>query len=111
VFGLGAGEILLIAVFALIFIGPKKLPELAKNLGKSLREFQKAKDELLHQVHTNDKDQALAEKVETNTTQPVDAQADEGHGDEANPIADDSSNATVNSDLEETETKSEEKQS
>lgn len=46
-FGLGAGEILLILLFALIFIGPKKLPELAKGLGKGIREFQKAKDDLL----------------------------------------------------------------
>jgi TatA/E family protein of Tat protein translocase len=51
-FGLGAGEILIILAFALIFIGPKKLPELARNLGKSIREFQKAKDELLTQVNT-----------------------------------------------------------
>lgn len=49
-FGLGAGEILIILVFALIFIGPKKLPELAKSLGKGLREFQKAKDELMNHV-------------------------------------------------------------
>ena len=51
-FGLGAGEILIILAFALIFIGPKKLPELARNLGKSIREFQKAKDELLTQVNS-----------------------------------------------------------
>ena len=31
-FGLGAGEILLILLFALIFIGPKKLPEIANSL-------------------------------------------------------------------------------
>lgn len=41
-FGLGFGEILLILIVALIFIGPKKLPELAKGLGKGLREFQDA---------------------------------------------------------------------
>lgn len=41
-FGLGIGELLVIFVFALIFIGPKKLPELAKSLGKGLREFQNA---------------------------------------------------------------------
>ncbi len=51
-FGLGGGELLLIFFLALIFIGPKKLPELAKSLGKSIREFQKAKDELIHQVNT-----------------------------------------------------------
>ena len=49
-FGLGGGEILLIAVFALLFIGPKKLPELARGLGRSLREFQKAKDEFTSSV-------------------------------------------------------------
>lgn len=41
-FGLGAGEILVVLVLALIFIGPKKLPELAKNLGKGIRDFQNA---------------------------------------------------------------------
>lgn len=45
-FGLGGGEILLIVVFALLFIGPRKLPELARGLGRSLREFQNAKNEL-----------------------------------------------------------------
>ncbi len=49
-FGLGAGEILMVLVFALLFIGPKKLPELAKGLGKGIREFQKAKNELVDSV-------------------------------------------------------------
>lgn len=49
-FGLGAGEVLLILLFALIFIGPKKLPELARGLGKGIREFQKAKDDLIGQI-------------------------------------------------------------
>ena len=39
-FGLGTGEVLIIFVLALVFIGPKKLPELARSLGKSWREFQ-----------------------------------------------------------------------
>ena len=55
-FGLGAGEILVILFMALIFIGPKKLPELARSLGKGIREFQKAKDDLLH--HMNSEDEA-----------------------------------------------------
>jgi len=49
-FGLGAGEILVIGILALIFIGPKKLPELAKGLGRGIREFQKAKNEILDDV-------------------------------------------------------------
>jgi sec-independent protein translocase protein TatA len=49
-FGLGLGEILLICVFLLIFIGPKKLPELARGLGKGIREFQRASQDLKHEV-------------------------------------------------------------
>jgi len=55
-FGLGAGEILLIVFAALIFLGPKKIPELAKGLGKAIREFQKAKDELMNEVQSGASD-------------------------------------------------------
>jgi sec-independent protein translocase protein TatA len=48
-FGLGGGELLLLGIIALVFIGPKKLPELARGLGKGIREFQKAKSELLNE--------------------------------------------------------------
>lgn len=41
-FGLGVMEIVIILAVALIFIGPKKLPELAKSLGRGIREFQNA---------------------------------------------------------------------
>lgn len=41
-FGLGVGEILIILAAALIFIGPKKLPEIARGLGKGFKEFQNA---------------------------------------------------------------------
>lgn len=41
-FGLGFGELLVIFLIALIFIGPKKLPELAKGLGKGIKQFQDA---------------------------------------------------------------------
>ena len=49
-FGLGFGELLVIAVIALIFIGPKKLPELAKGLGQGLREFQSASKGLTEEI-------------------------------------------------------------
>ena len=45
-FGIGMPEMLLILAIALIVIGPKKLPDLAKSLGRTLREFKKATSEL-----------------------------------------------------------------
>ncbi|MCF6246747.1 MAG: twin-arginine translocase TatA/TatE family subunit [Desulfobacula sp.] len=41
-FGLGMPEILLILAIALIVIGPKKLPDLAKTLGRAMGEFKRS---------------------------------------------------------------------
>ena len=45
-FGIGMPELILILVVALIVIGPKKLPDLAKSLGKGLAEFRRATDDV-----------------------------------------------------------------
>jgi sec-independent protein translocase protein TatB len=49
-FGIGMPEMLLILAIALIVIGPKKLPDLAKSLGRALREFKKATSELKESI-------------------------------------------------------------
>jgi sec-independent protein translocase protein TatA len=41
-FGLGMGEIVVILFIVLLFIGPKKIPQLAKGLGESIKEFKKS---------------------------------------------------------------------
>ena len=38
-FNLGPGELLLILAIALVVLGPKKLPEAGRSLGRGLREF------------------------------------------------------------------------
>ena len=45
VFGVGLPEMAVIAVIALLVFGPKKLPELGRSLGKTLRGFQAASSE------------------------------------------------------------------
>ena len=45
-FGIGMPEMLLIMAIALIVIGPKKLPDLAKSLGRAFAEFKRATSEL-----------------------------------------------------------------
>ena len=45
-FGIGMPEMFLILAIALIVIGPKKLPDLAKSLGRALGEFKKATSEI-----------------------------------------------------------------
>jgi TatA/E family protein of Tat protein translocase len=44
-FGIGMQELLIILVIALIVVGPRKLPELAKSLGRGLAEFKKTADD------------------------------------------------------------------
>ncbi len=45
-FGVGLPEILVVLAIALIFIGPQKLPDIAKALGRAFGEFKKATDDM-----------------------------------------------------------------
>jgi sec-independent protein translocase protein TatA len=44
-FGIGMQELLIILVIALIVVGPKKLPELAKSLGRGIAELKRTADD------------------------------------------------------------------
>jgi sec-independent protein translocase protein TatA len=58
-FGLGAPELIVILVVALLIFGPGKLPEIGGALGKGIRDFKKA---LEHKG--NDSDAPVAEKID-----------------------------------------------
>jgi TatA/E family protein of Tat protein translocase len=53
-FGIGVPEMIMIAAIALIVIGPKKLPDLARSLGRALGEFKKATRELKDSLSFDD---------------------------------------------------------
>ncbi len=67
-FGIGMPELIVIMVIALIVIGPNKLPELAKSLGKGLAEFKKASNEFQRSMHEE------ANKAEEPATRQVTAE-------------------------------------
>ena len=45
-FGIGMTEMLIIGALALVILGPKKLPDLARSLGKGFAEFKRATNDL-----------------------------------------------------------------
>jgi sec-independent protein translocase protein TatA len=65
--GLGGWEILLIVLVLLIFFGAKKIPELARGLGKGIREFKDATSEIKDEIEEGVKD------IEKSVNQPTDS--------------------------------------
>ena len=64
-FGIGAGEFIIILIVGLIVFGPGKLPEVGRAIGKGLREFRKAQaaiSQTLNEVDINEKKTPPAEK-------------------------------------------------
>jgi TatA/E family protein of Tat protein translocase len=53
-FGIGMPELIVILVVALIVIGPKKLPDLARALGRGMAEFRKATQEIKDSLELDD---------------------------------------------------------
>jgi sec-independent protein translocase protein TatA len=83
-FGIGIQELIIIAIIALIVVGPKKLPDLAKTLGKGFSEFRKAADDitddLKQTMQTEEKpkddglkDSLLLKEHDSNTTKTTSA--------------------------------------
>ncbi len=64
-FNIGPEEIILILVIALIVFGPKRLPEIGRTVGKSLREFRRASEDIRQELSLH-----LDDEPETATPAP-----------------------------------------
>ena len=81
IFGVGLPEVTVILILALLIFGPKKLPELGKQLGKTLKSLKKASNEFQNEIdqvmnsedkeespksiESNQKDEINQEKLES----------------------------------------------
>ena len=63
-FGLGAQEILIIALIVLLLFGGKKIPELMKGLGKGVKSFKEGMNEIEDATHDDSEKKASKAKEE-----------------------------------------------
>ncbi len=69
---LGGWEIVLILAVVLLLFGAKKLPELARGLGKGINEFKKASNEVTEEFHrSTDMDSAPQRKLPPEGSRPA----------------------------------------
>lgn len=54
--GIGTTEIIIVAIFVLVFFGAKRIPELAKGLGQGIKEFRKASSDIKKEIEDSSRD-------------------------------------------------------
>jgi len=89
-FGIGMPEMILILALALIVIGPKKLPDLAKSMGRAFREFKKATNEIKDSMGIDDELQEVKNsfnEINTNIKESIDPTAPSAKAEEKDQSA------------------------
>ena len=71
IFGIGLPEMIVIFVMALLIFGPKKLPEIGRSLGKTIRSFQDASKEFENEFkrEIDNKDESVKMKAQLEEAQ------------------------------------------
>ncbi len=72
-FGIGTTELIIIMFIILLIFGAKKLPELAQGLGKGIREFKKASNEIQDELNFDKPDEIKPTKEEKSEPEPKSA--------------------------------------
>lgn len=80
-FGIGMPELLLILAVALIILGPKKLPEIARSLGRGIAEFRRTTDDVKREM------QAAADEIDARPESENTSAEPSGEGEPANTIS------------------------
>lgn len=82
----GIWEMLVIGLFVLIFFGPQRMPEIARSLGKAMREFKKGVNEIQRELEVADRDTRQATRT---TWQPPSSTTPKTAEEAAEPVPED----------------------
>jgi sec-independent protein translocase protein TatA len=67
-FGIGPGELAIVLVLALIILGPKRLPEVGRSVGRGMREFKEGISGSTTSVEDDEDRDVAARRVEASST-------------------------------------------
>ncbi|MCX6141283.1 MAG: twin-arginine translocase TatA/TatE family subunit [Candidatus Kapabacteria bacterium] len=69
-FDVGGGELVLIFLVILLLFGPKKIPEFAQQVGRGIRQFRKAQEDLTQQIRDISADVAVRDATNVASAKP-----------------------------------------
>ena len=68
---LGGPDLIIILLIVLVLFGAKKLPDLARGMGQAMKEFQKAKEDLSHELRASSNSHAQADDSRSGSDGPT----------------------------------------
>ena len=75
--GLRGPEIIIILVLVLLLFGARRLPEMARSIGQSVREFRKGVKDIQNDINADDEPTPAPKKVEAPKVEVVQSDSDE----------------------------------